>query len=386
MTTNTTPQTEAATAANGDTEIRPFRIDIAQAELDDLANRLDQTRWPDELPGVDWSYGVPLEYVKELAAYWRDGYDWRVWEAKLNAYPQFTTTIDGQNVHFLHVRSPEPDATPLILTHGWPGSIVEYLDVIDALTDPRSRGGDPADAFHLVIPSVPGFGWSGPTSEKGWNRRRIAQAWTELMRRLGYDRYGAVGNDLGSFVSPEVGRVGGEHVIGVHVTQIFSFPSGDPSEFEGLSAADVAAVKHMKWFWENLGAYNLMQAQQPQTLAYALLDSPTGLLGWNVQLLRDLDKDFILTNVMIYWLTRTAGSAARIYYEDDKAEHPSEPTSFPLGLAGFGNDFKSIRRFSERDHKNIVSWNEYDIGGHYAAHQAPDVLVGDIRAFYRSLR
>jgi pimeloyl-ACP methyl ester carboxylesterase len=374
--------TKQNTQADPDTEIRPFRIETPQSELDDLAARLDQVRWPDELPGAEWSYGVPLRFVKDLVAHWRDGYDWRAVEAKLNEYPQFTTTIDGQNIHFLHVRSPEPDATPLILTHGWPGSIMEYVDVIEPLTNPEP--GNPA--FHLVIPSVPGFGFSGPTQEQGWNRHRIARAWAELMRRLGYDRYGTAGNDLGSFVSPEVGRVDPEHVIGVHVTQIFSFPSGDPAEFEGLSEHDQAAIEHMKWFWDTIGAYNMMHAQQPQTVAYGVMDSPVGLLGWNGQLFRDVDPDFILSNVMIYWLTRTAASAMRIYYEDDKAEHAKEPTEFPLGLASFGNDFTSIRRFAERDHKNIVSWHEYEAGGHYAAHQAPDVLVADIREFFDALR
>jgi hypothetical protein len=214
--------------------IQSFRIEIPQADLDDLADRLGRTRWPSEIPGVGWSRGVPLDYLQELAEHWRTSYDWREHEAELNEYPQFTTTIDGQNIHFLHVRSPEPGAVPLILTHGWPMSVVEYLDDVGLLADPRSHGGDPADAFHLVIPSLPGFGFSGPTTERGWNHYRTARAWAELMRRLGYDRYGAHGNDAGSLVSPELGRFDPDHVIGVHVTQIFSFPSGDPAELENL--------------------------------------------------------------------------------------------------------------------------------------------------------
>jgi hypothetical protein len=197
-----------------DTDIRPFRIDIPQADLDDLQERLARTRWPDELSGVGSDYGVSLAYVKDLVEYWRTGYDWRAWEARLNEHPQFTTAIDGQNIHFLHVRSPEPDAMPLILTHGWPGSVVEYLDVIGPLTDPCAHGGDATDAFHLVIPSLPGYGFSGPTRETGWNRYRTARAWATLMDRLGYTRYGAVGNDIGSFVSPELGRIAPEHVVG----------------------------------------------------------------------------------------------------------------------------------------------------------------------------
>jgi epoxide hydrolase len=365
--------------------IHPFTIAIPQAALDDLRERLARTHWPDELPGVDWNYGVPLDYVRRLAEHWRTSYDWRVWEARLNAYPQFTTEIDGQNIHFLHVRSAEPDAFPLILTHGWPGSVVEYLDVIDPLTNPRAYGGEAADAFHLVIPSLPGFGFSGPTHETGWNRYRTARAWATLMARLGYTRYGAVGNDAGSFVNPELGRHDPEHVVGVHVTQIFSFPSGDPAELDDLTPEEQRELETLQWFYQNKMSFNALMSQQPQTLAYALLDSPVGLLAWNGQLLgEDLDDDFALTNVMLYWLTGTAGSAARFYYEDAHAtEKPSEPTSIPLGVAAFGGDFSGIRRFAHRDHKNIVSWNVYDRGGHFAAHKVPDLLVGDVRGFFR---
>jgi pimeloyl-ACP methyl ester carboxylesterase len=370
------------------TDIRPFRIEIPEADLADLRSRIERTRYTGELPGVGGDYGVSVEYVQNLVEYWKSGYDWRAAEAKLNSYPQFTTEIDGQNIHFLHVRSPEPDATPLILTHGWPTTVVEYLDVIGPLTDPRAHGGDPSEAFHLVIPSIPGFGFSGPTSERGWNRYRTAKAWAELMRRLGYDQYGAHGNDGGSLISPEVGRFDPEHVIGVHVTQIFSFPSGDPSELEGLSEEDAGKVRFLQWFYENMGAYDKLQSQAPQTLAHALADSPVGQLAWSSQLFGDaVSPDYILTNVMIYWLTNTAASSARFYYEDAHAtDVPTEPTTFPLGLANFANDFQSIRPFAERDHKNIVSWNTYDTGGHFAAHDVPDLLVGDIRAFFRSLR
>jgi epoxide hydrolase len=216
-------------------DVRPFRIDVPEAQLDDLRVRLKRTRWPDEIGENGWDYGVPLAYVQELAEHWSTDYDWRAYEARINEYPQFTTTIDGQNVHFLHVRSGEPNAFPLILTHGWPGSIVEYLDVIDPLSDPGAHGGDAADAFDLVIPSLPGYGFSGPTNEPGWNNLRIARAWSELMSRLGYEHYGAVGNDAGSMISPELGRIDPDHVVGVHVTQLFSFPSGDPAELTDLT-------------------------------------------------------------------------------------------------------------------------------------------------------
>ena len=363
------------------TDIRPFRIDVPQAAIDDLHARLDNVRWPDDLPGAGWDYGVAVDEVRRLAGLWRSGYDWRAVEARLNEIPQFITEIDGQDVHFLHVRSPRADATPLILTHGWPGSFMEYVEVIAGLTEPDAD----APAFHVVIPSLPGFAFSGPTTERGWNRYRTARAWAELMRRLGYERYGAVGNDAGSFVAPEVGRVDGEHVVGVHVTQIFSFPSGDPAEFENLSAEDQAALQHLQWFHENMSAFGQLQAQQPQTLSFALSDSPVGQLAWNLQLLRGLDDEFVLTNVMLYWVTGTAGSSARFYYEDAHAEHPTEPTTVPLALGMGPGDFISIRRFAERDHKNIVRWSAYERGGHYTAHEAPDILVDDLQAFFGSL-
>ncbi|MET8160878.1 epoxide hydrolase family protein [Sphaerisporangium sp. NPDC005289] len=370
---------------NQNAEIRPFRIDVPQARLDDLHDRLDRTLWPDEIPGTGWDYGVPVEYVRGLAEYWRDGYDWRAQEAAINRYPQFLTEIDGQNIHFLHVRSPHPDALPLILTHGWPGSIVEYLKIIDLLTHPE----DPAQAFHVVIPSLPGFGFSGPTRERGWNRYRTAKAWAELMRRLGYDRYGAAGNDGGSFVAPELGRLAPEHVAGVHVTQIYSFPSGDPAEFEKITPEDKKALEVLQWFYDNKMAFNVLHSQQPQTLSYAIYDSPVGLLGWNSQLLgdaADLGADFVLTNTMLYWVTGTATSATRFYYEDARAEHPKEPTTVPLGLAMFDGDFVSMRTFAERDHANIVHWKSYDRGGHYAAHIVPDTLAADLRTFFTPLR
>jgi pimeloyl-ACP methyl ester carboxylesterase len=370
-----------------DNRIHPFRIDVPQDELDDLQARLDRARFPDELPGAGWDYGVPLDYVKGLIDRWRTSFDWRKVEARLNEFPQFTTTIDGQRVHFLHVRSPEPDAFPVIATHGWPGSFVEFVAVIEALTDPRSHGGDPADAFDLVIPSIPGFGFSGPTHERGWDRLRVARAWVELTRRLGYERYGTAGNDAGAFVAPEVGRADPDHVAGVHVTQIFSFPSGDPAEMEGLSEADQAALQHLQWFWEEMGAYNRMQASKPQNLAFALADSPVGQLAWSGQLFgEDVDDDFILTNVAIYWLTRTTASSMRFYYEDDKAEGSTGPSTVPIGLANFKNDFQSLRRFAERDHPNILSWNTYETGGHYGAHQEPELFTADMRAFFRLVR
>lgn len=366
-------------------EILPARIDIPQALLDDLADRLRRTRRPDALPDTGADYGVPADRVERLRAHWLEKFDWRALEARLNAYPQFTTEIDGANIHFLHVRSSREDATPLVITHGWPGSVLEYLNAIDALTEPESPE-DPA--FHVVLPSMPGFGFSGPTRDRGWGTVRTARAWVELMNRLGYESYGAMGNDGGSMVSPEVGRLAPEKVIGVHVTQLFSFPSGDPAEFANLSEEDQGALAHLQWFYENKFSFNQVHSQQPLTLAYALADSPAGLLAWNSQLMDDdLDDEFVVANAAVYWLTGTAASSIRFYFENAHAEpEDTGPTTVPTALAMFEGDFRSIRAFAERDHGNIVRWNSYGEGGHYAAHAATDTLVGDVRGFFAGVR
>jgi pimeloyl-ACP methyl ester carboxylesterase len=384
-----------------DTEIRPFRIDIPQADLDDLRDRLHRTRWPDELPGVGWTRGAPLGYLKQLAAYWADGYDWRKQEARLNEFPQFVTTIDGQNIHFLHIRSPEPDALPLLLTHGWPGSIVEFLNIIGPLTDPRRHGGDPADAFHLVIPSMPGHGFSGPTREPGWTTDRVAKAWAELMARLGYQRYGAQGGDWGAFVSPQLGRIDPDHVVGVHLNAAtFGFiPFGpvDPDELATLTDAEKQRLERLNTSTAGPGnGYFELQATRPQTLAYALTDSPVGQLAWIVERFKEwthaaevpedaVDRDQLLTNVMLYWLTGTAGSSARLYYDNLHADFvPPQPVTTPTGVAVFAEDY-AIRRYAERGH-NLVHWSEFDRGGHFAAMEAPDLLVGDVRTFFRGVQ
>ncbi|MBX3084895.1 MAG: epoxide hydrolase [Anaerolineae bacterium] len=372
-------------------DIQPFHVNIPQSALDDLQNRLMRTRWPNELPDVGWSYGVPLRYVRRLHDYWCTGYDWRTWEAKLNAYPQFITEIDGQTIHFLHVRSPEPDARPLILTHGWPGSVFEYIKVIDPLSNPRAYGGDPKDAFHLVIPTLPGFGFSGPTREPGWNPDRIAKAWITLMQGLGYERYGVAGNDWGSIISPQLGRFAPANVAGTHVTQIFLAPSGDPAEFADPTPEDRIAMAGLDWFKQNMSAYDTLQSQQPQTLAYALSDSPMGLLAWFCQIYREgegIDDDFVLTNVSLYWLTETIGSSARIYYEANHSKPSAESiasSNTPLALAMFRDDGRAFRRLADRAYTNIVQWTEFDTGGHYGAYQVPDLLVSDVRKFFRTI-
>lgn len=379
-------------------DIRPFRIDIPQADLDDLRGRLARTRWTTgQLPGVGWDRGVPLEALRDLVEFWANGYDWRAHEERLNSYPQFVTEIDGTNVHFLHVRSPEPDAFPLVLTHGWPGTIVEYLDVIGPLTDPRAHGGDPADAFHLVIPSMPGFAFSGPTPDAGWDIPRVARAWVELMRRLGYERYGAAGNDGGSMISPVVGRLDPDHVAAVHVTQVFSFPSGDPSEFDGFGEEEYRRLAFLQRFMDEHSGFNKIQSTRPETLAHALADSPVGQLAWILDPLRgfgdhppEMDKllnaDVVLTIAMMYWLTGTAGSAARQYYENAHAQdEPTERGTTPTGVAVFANDLQAIRQLAERDH-NIVHWSEFDRGGHFSGTDAPDLITADLRAFFKNHR
>jgi pimeloyl-ACP methyl ester carboxylesterase len=372
----------------------PFRIRVPQADLDDLTNRLAHTRWPDELPQVGWSYGVNKDYLLDLVDYWRTGYDWREHEARLNKVPQFTTTIDGQNVHFLHVRSPEPDATPLIITHGWPSTVYDFLGILGPLTDPRAHGRDPADAF---APSLPGFAFSGPTRETGWGIHRIAHAWAELMRRLGYQRYGAQGGDFGSIISPELGRIAPEQVIGVHVNALANAATPtDPSELDTLSEAERERAQRNQMWWYGHSGYATQMSTRPQTLAYAVNDSPTGQLAWNVEWFVDwdpaqtqcspIDRDIILTNVTIYWLTATAGSAARLYLEAGPEAWGRRPVRSPVptGVANFVGD-RAIRGLAELSN-TITHWSRFPSGGHFASLQAPDLLVTDIREFFRTVR
>ncbi len=378
----------------GEEGIRPFRIDIPQEDLDDLRARLARTRWPDQLPGVGWDYGIPLAVVQELAEYWRDGYDWRVHERRLNAFPQFTTTIDGQNVHFLHVRSAEPGALPLIMTHGWPGSIVEFMNVIGPLTDPGAHGGNPADAFHLVVPSIPGYGFSGPTRDRGWNAPRVARAWDELMGRIGYERYGAQGGDWGSAISRELGLIAPEHLIGVHLNMLIPQTRDESADLTDQEKARLEAARR---FRSDGSGYFMIQATRPQTVAYALTDSPAGQLAWIAEKFNEwtdgglpeaVDRDQMLTNISVYWLTGTAGSSARLYFE---AAHsgswgPPAVSTVPTGIAVFPREIApAIRRFAEQSN-TIVHWSEFDRGGHFAAMEEPDLLVGDVREFFRLFR
>ncbi|MGV9972025.1 epoxide hydrolase family protein [Nocardia beijingensis] len=380
-------------------DIIPFRIDIPQRQLDDLRSRLDATRWPAPLPGDGWDTGVPTVWLRELVDHWRTGYDWRAAEAQLNAYPQYTTEIDGQHIHFLHVRSPESGALPLLLTHGWPGSVAEFLDVIGPLSDPRAHGGDPADAFHLVIPSLPGFGFSGPVAEAGWTIERIAKAWAELMRRLGYERYGVQGGDIGGAVSPEVGRTAPDQVVGVHVNGAPGLPPLPRAEAELASLTELERdrVRRIQAFMREEYGYIAVQSTRPQALAYGLTDSPVGQLAWIMDKFREwthpravepdkiLDRDRLLTNVMIYWLTGTAGSSAYVGYAQDAPwGEPKRNSGVPTAALVFAHDV-GIRRYAEEEN-TITRWNDVDRGGHFAAMEEPALLTADIREFFRDLR
>lgn len=380
--------------------VERFRIDLPESDLEDLRVRLERTRWPDELPDTGWDYGVPQAYLRELVDYWRSSYDWRAVEARLNAIPQFMTQIDGQHLHFLHVRSPEPDALPLLLLHGWPGSVAEFLEVIGPLSDPAAQGGNVSDAFDLVIPSLPGFGFSGPTTEKGWNAARMARAFAQLMRHLGYERYGAQGGDLGALIAPELGHVDSDHVAGIHLNaaSVGFIPFGelDDSEISTLTDLERARLERIKRFLSPAGsAYFQIHANRPQMIGYPLTDSPTGQLAWALDRMADwthgpidqaLTTEQIITNVMMYWATRTAASAARMYYENLHAGgtwgRPPSPT--PVAVAAFAEDV-AIRRYGEQAN-NLTHWTDYEEGGHFAAMEAPDLLIADIRRFFRTVR
>ena len=380
--------------------VRPFRIEIPQAQLDDLHERLDRTRWPDGLDGVGWEHGVPLGYLRELADHWRHRYDWRVHERRLNELSQFITEVDGADVHFVHARSPEAEARPLLVLHGWPGSIVELEGMIGPLSDPRAHGGDPADAFHVVAPSLPGYGFSGATREPGWSERRISGAMAELMSRLGYGAYGVHGGDWGAAIARELGVIDAAHVQGVQLTMLLSAGASrrrdGGSEDQEVQRSLRAAARYRA----ELSGYAILQATRPQTLSYALTDSPVGQLAWIVERFKDwtdsdtapedaVDRDRMLTNVMLYWLTRTAGSSARLYYET--AHGPGgwggdpPPSRVPTGVAVFPRDVAlPVRRIAERANR-IVRWTELDRGGHFPAMEQPELLIGELRAFFGGL-
>jgi pimeloyl-ACP methyl ester carboxylesterase len=366
--------------------VQPFRVEIPQADLDDLQARLALTRYPTPAPGDDWVYGTPVSYLKEMVDYWRTGFDWRAQEARMNEFGQFVTEIDGQRIHFLHVRSRHDNATPLLLTHTYPGSFVDFLDLIGPLTDPESHGGSADDAFHVVIPSMPGFGFSTPMVGD-WTMGRVAEVFDTLMRGLGYPSYGAHGSDGGAMVSRELALLDPEGFLGAHVLQLFSFPSGDPSEFEKMTPADYAELEFAGWF-QTVNGFALMNASRPQTIAAALSDSPVGQLAYN-ELFENfgngtglMTRDQVLTQVSLYWLTNTSAGAVRYHYTEKAVE--ARVNEGRIGVAVFADDFQSIRPFAERDNTNIVHWSEIPRGGHYASIEVPDLLADDLRTFFRT--
>ena len=377
--------------------MREFRIEVPEPELDDLRDRLARTRWPDPATVPEWTQGVPLDYARELCNHWARRYEWRRCEAEINALPQFRTGLDGGGddtveVHLLHVRSPHRGAMPLLLTHGWPGSIVEFLGIVSALTDPP----DPADAFHLVIPSLPGYGFSGKPTVPGWGVERIATAWAQLMDRLGYDRYGAHGGDWGSMISSALGTGAPENVVGIHLTMPMAAPPPD-AEGRPLSPAEQEGLAARKTFQKRGTGYSAEQSTRPQTLGYGLADSPSGQCMWIVEKFWDwtdcaghpenvISRDRLLDNVMLYWLPAAGASSARLYWESynrgrtDEVPVPTGVTLFPQEL------IRLPRHWIERRYTDLRHWNEPAVGGHFAALEQPEVLVDELRTFFRKLR
>jgi pimeloyl-ACP methyl ester carboxylesterase len=391
-----------------ETEIRPFQVDIPEEELAELRRRIEATRLPSKELVEDRSQGVQLATIQALARYWATDYDWRKAEAKLNALPQFTTEIDGVEIHFIHVRSPHENALPLIMTHGWPGSVIELLETIGPLTDPTAHGGQAEDAFHLVLPSLPGYGFSGEPAELGWNVGRVAQAWAELMRRLGYDRYVAQGGDVGAAVTDTMGRQAPEGLLGIHMNLLVAVLAGpQPAESE----EERAATDQLATFRESGFGYFLEMATRPQTIGYGLLDSPIALAAWLLdhdtdsyykisrafvdgEPVGNLTRDTITDNITLYWLTGTGASAARSYWEDGQAlaqarasgQAPPE-VSLPVGFTTFpGEIWRTPRSWAEKAYPNLTYFNEVEKGGHFAAWEEPELFSEELRAAFRPLR
>jgi microsomal epoxide hydrolase len=379
----------------------PFRIDVPDVVLNDLRERLARTRLPDQIDGAGWEYGTELGYLRELVAYWRDKFDWRAQEAALNRFAQFRTELDGVRLHFLHVRSPHPGAFPLLITHGWPGSIFEFHKVIGPLVDPPAHGGEARDAFHVVCPSIPGYGFSEPPRTRGWDARRMAEINAKLMARLGYARYGAQGGDWGAIISTQNAQVDPEHCAAIHLNMVVALPppgAGDPTA--GLSAVEKQAVADLFAFQKNETGYQAIQGTKPQTLGYGLNDSPAGLAAWIVEKFRtwsdcggDVERRFtrdeLLTNVTIYWVSHSITSSTRLYYETMKSGRfgpVSGRIEQPTGCAIFPKElYRAPRAWAERVY-NVQQWTVMPSGGHFAALEEPKLLVDDVRSFFRKVR
>jgi microsomal epoxide hydrolase len=372
----------------GSDEITPFRIDVPEADLEDLRDRLGRTRWPDQIPGSGWDYGTDRAYLQDLCEYWRTTFDWRAQEARFNRWPHFLTEIDGQQIHFIHARSDNPDALPLLMSHGWPGSVSEFLDVIEPL---RAQ-------FHVVVPSLPGYGWSGPTVEPGWDVQRVAEAWATLMARLGYDKYGVQGGDWGAMISAMVAATDPEHVIGLHSNMLLAFPEDATGiALDEVEMADLVAAGE---FMTTGAAYQEIQGKNPQTLGYGLTDSPAGLAGWIVEKFYAwtdnngspedaLTRDQILTNITVYWVTNTINSSIRLYCESQRTGRfgpIGQDVTVPTAAAVFPKEIFRIPRAYAESRFNMVRYTRFDRGGHFAALEEPDLLVDDVKAFFEELR
>ena len=383
--------------------VRPFTVAVPDAVLEDLRLRLARTRLPDELDGADWDYGMPRGYLSELLAYWRDEYDWRAQEARLNAFDQFRTRIDGIDVHFIHQRSPEPDALPLIITHGWPGSVVEFLEIIGPLADPAAHGGRAEDAFHVVAPSIPGYGFSGHPRQRGFGPEQAADVNAALMARLGYERYGLQGGDWGAIISRWHAFKHPELVAGLHLNMLIAGPPPGVEDPEaGVPEAELERMRERTAFFQGPETgYSHIQGTKPQTLGYGLNDSPAGQAAWIVEKFRTwcdceghpetvFSRDALLTNVMVYWLTESATSSARMYYESGlaRAAGPGQPGRVEVPTAGaiFPHELFYTPRAWAEAHYNLVRWTEMPRGGHFAAMEQPELFVDDVRAFFAELR
>ena len=375
-------------------DVEPFWIDVPEEDLQDLAGRLRRTRWPEPATVGDWSQGVPLAYIRELCSYWAEGYDWPARQKYLNSFPHYRTEIDGLGIHFLHVPSPHDGALPLVLTHGWPGSFVEFLDVIGPLTDPTAHGGDAGDAFHVVVPSLPGYAFSGKPTSPGWGVERTARAWAALMDRLGYDRFGAQGGDWGSMVTTSLAQQAPDRVAGIHLNMILGFPGPDDGEPTGQEQSALAALNA---YMAYDSGYSKQQSTRPQTLGYALVDSPVGQCAWILEKFWSwsdtagdpvgaLGADRILDNVMLYWLNAAGASSARLYWESFN-NPPRGPVPVPMGGSVFPKEiFRTSRRWAQRQFPDIRHWGEPAVGGHFAAFEQPAIFVDEVRRFFRTVR
>lgn len=377
------------------TDITPFRIDISNAALEDLKQRLALTRWPDRETPDDWSQGIPLDYMQEIVDYWQTQYDWRTREALLNRWPGFMTEIDGLDIHFLHIRSGVEGARPLLLTHGWPGSIVEFQKVIEPLSNPLDHGGTEQDAFHLVIPTLPGFGFSGKPTRPGWGIEKIATAWDTLMLRLGYDTYLAQGGDWGSIVTTEIGVQNLGHCMGIHVNMPIAPP--DPETMDNLTESEQAALAALKFYQDHDSGYSKQQSTRPQTLGYGLADSPSGQAAWILEKFYQwmdcnghpenvATRDELLDNVMMYWLTDSGASSARIYWESFGSGSAPKPVEIPAGCSIFPKEiFKTSERWAKKRFTNLVHFNELEQGGHFAAFEQPERFVAEVRTCFSKI-